>query len=273
MSVWITGAGGLIGSYLLRNAPVPAKGLTRYDLDLLDFEAVRRHFKNDKPELILHCAGLTKTPECDKNPELASKLNVEATKCLVNLGVKLVFFSTDLVFDGRSGSYKESDSPNPLSVYGVTKVDAEEVVLQNARNIVIRTSINGGVSPTGDRGFNEQMKIAWKQGRSLTLFVDEYRSPIAASETAKAVWSLALQEQGGIFHVAGNERLSRYDIGKLVADRHPELNPMIEQSSIKEYEGPPRPADTSLDCRKAEALIGWKLPKFSEWLPRNLEDF
>src|SRR5262245_4846748 len=109
--VWITGAGGLIGSYLVRTAPQYAPqwqaiGLDRGKLDLLDFSAVRAAFRAQRPQAIIHCAAISKSPVCQANPELARKINVEATARLAELAAELpfVFFSTDLVFDGKQGN-------------------------------------------------------------------------------------------------------------------------------------------------------------------------
>src|SRR5262249_4096669 len=154
--------GGLIGNYLAQAAPGRDAGweihpLTRAELDLTDFDAVHRLFAKEKPEVILHCAALTKTPACQQNPALARKLNVDVTCQLAGLSadIPLIFFSTDLVFDGRKGNYIETDPVNPLNVYAETKVAAENLVLQNPRHTVIRTSLNLGRSPTGDRSVNE----------------------------------------------------------------------------------------------------------------------
>ena len=264
---WVTGAGGLIGNYLVQRAPRCApdwrvRGLTRAALDLTDFAAVQRAIEADRPALVIHCAALSRSPECEANPALAQRLNVEVTRRLAELcaTASLVFFSTDLVFDGRAGNYDESAVPNPLSVYGRTKAEAERVVLQHPRPLVIRTSLNGGVSPTGDRSFNEELCRAWRAGRTLRLFTDEYRSPMHASVTAQAVWELALAGATGVYHVAGAQRLSRWEIGQLVAARHPELAPRIEASSLREYQGPPRPPDTTLNCAKAQRRLTFRLP-------------
>ena len=96
------------------------------------------------------------------------------------------------------------------------------------KHTVIRTSLNGGTSPTGDRGFNEQMRRAWQAGQTLRLFTDEFRSPIPAVVTARAVWELAARDRPGLYHVAGSERLSRWQIGQLLAARWPQLKPGIE---------------------------------------------
>ena len=271
--IWITGAGGLIGNYLVQTARDSAlqaaiRGLTRDQLDLLDFAAVRRQFQLDPPDLIIHCAALSKSPDCQKNPALARRLNVEVTQTLCELcqNIPFLFFSTDLVFDGRAGNYDESAAVNPLSVYAETKVAAEKIVLANPRHAVIRTSLNGGTSLSRDRGFNEQLRQAFRAGEKLSLFIDEFRAPIAARVTAMATWELLALNKPGLYHVAGAERLSRWQIGQLLAERWPELNPKIEPASLKEYRGAPRAPDTSLNCAKAQALLSFPLPGLTEWL-------
>ncbi len=152
-------------------------------------------------------------------------------------------------------------------MYAETKVAAEQFVLANPRHTVIRTSLNGGTSPTGDRGFNEQMRRAWQAGRdACSLFTDEFRSPIPAEVTARAIWELAALNRPGLYHVAGSERLSRWQIGQLLAARWPLLQPRIEAASLKEYQGAPRAPDTSLNCAKAQQLLSFRLPGLTEWL-------
>ena len=273
MKAWVTGAGGLIGNYLVQTAPQFApgwavRGLTRNQLDLADFAAVARAFRADAPALVIHCAALSKSPACQADPALAWRLNVEVTTCLAELAadIPLIFFSTDLIFDGRKGGYIETDAPNPLSVYGETKAAAEAVVLRNRRHAVVRTSLNGGVSPTGDRGFNEEMRRMFRAGQVLNLFTDEFRSPLPAVVTARAVWELAAQGVRGIYHVAGRQRLSRWEIGRLIAARCPELQPQLRAGSLKEYRGAPRAPDTTLDCTNAQQRLSFPLPGLAEWL-------
>ena len=167
------------------------------------------------------------------------------------------------------GIDNESSPVSPLNIYAHTKVDAEKIVLANPKHTVIRTSLNGGVSTTGDRGFNEQLRRAFQAGQKLTLFTDEFRCPIPADETARAIWELAALDRSGIFHVAGSERLSRFQIGQLIASRWPQLNPRIEPESLAQYNGPPRSPNPSLDCSKAQQLLSFPLPALSEWLARH----
>ncbi|HZR20163.1 MAG TPA: sugar nucleotide-binding protein, partial [Verrucomicrobiae bacterium] len=178
----------------------------------------------------------------------------------------LVFFSTDLVFDGKQGNYDESSPINPLSVYAETKATAEQLVLANPKHTVVRTSLNGGRSPTGDRGFNEQLRLAWEQGKTLTLFTDEFRCPIPAVETSRATWRLLSLNRPGLYHVAGGERLSRWQIGQILAARWPQLRPRMLAGSAGDYPGAPRSPDTSLNCSKVERLLSIRLPGLTDWL-------
>lgn len=271
--IWITGARGLIGSWLVRTVPshlgsndiVP---LTRPLLELTDFSKVRQEFRLQQPRLIIHCAALSRSPECQKDPALARRVNVEVTELLAELAAELpfFFFSTDLVFDGKAGNYDESAEVNPLSVYAETKAAAEKTVLANPRHTVVRTSLNCGASPAGDRSFDEQLFRAWQAGQTLRLFTDEFRCPIPASATARAVWELVVQNRTGLYHLAGSERLSRFQIGQLFASRRPDLNPRIEPASLKDYAGAPRSPDTSLNCARVQSILSFRLPGLTEWL-------
>jgi dTDP-4-dehydrorhamnose reductase len=273
ITAWITGANGLIGNYLVQTAPRFAprwrvRAVTRADFDLLDFAAVRHEFQKDRPQLVIHCAAISAAGEAQKNPALARRVNVEVTRFLAELaaGIRFVFFSTDLIFDGRKGKYTETDAPNPLHVYGETKAAAEEIVLKNPRHLVVRTSLNYGASRAGNRSFNEQLKLSLQNSSGMKLFTDEFRSPVPAVETARAVWELAGKNCAGIYHVAGAEKLSRWQIGQLLVRRWPEIKTKLEPGFAKDFSGPPRALDTSLDISKAQNVLSAPLPGLTDWL-------
>jgi dTDP-4-dehydrorhamnose reductase len=277
---WITGANGLIGNYLVQTAPRLAprwrvRGLTRDQLDLLDADAVRREFQKDQPQLVIHCAAVSTIAAAQANPNLARRVNVDVTALLAGLAadIPFVFFSSDLVFDGRKGNYAETDAVSPLHNYGETKAAAEQIVLRNPRHTVVRTSLNGGLSRTGNRGFNEGLRLAWQAGRGINLFTDEFRCPIFAGETARAVWELANQRRTGLFHVAGAEKLSRWQIGQLMAARCPQLNPKITPGLAADFPGPPRALDTSLNITKVQKVLSVPLPGLTGWLAANPREF
>lgn len=276
---WVTGAGGLIGNCLIQTAPRHApswtvSAITRDIIDLTDFRNLRRLFQAERPALVIHCAAMSSSPACQANPDLARKLNVEVTSSIADLASEIPFIllSTDLIFDGRKGDYTEADPVNPLSIYAETKADAEAVVLRNPKHTVIRTSLNGGTSPKGNRGFNEELRRAWMEGRTPRLFIDEFRSPIPAKVTARAIWEFTAHQSSGIYHLAGREKLSRWQIGTLIAARWPHLKPKIETESIANHQGLRRPPDSSLNSGKIQKLLSFPLPGLTEWLNSNPDD-
>lgn len=270
---WVTGAGGLIGSHLVRELerrgfPARVVPWTRERLDLTDARAVAQQLESDRPRWIFHCAAMSKSPACEADPAGARRINVDATRVLAESapGARILFLSTDLVFDGNAGGYAEDAGVNPLSTYAETKVEAERLLRRHANALAVRTSLNSGPSPRGDRSFDEEMLRTVRRGGNLRLFVDEFRCPIPASVTARALGGLALGTVTGILHVAGAERLSRWQIGQVLSQLHPELRGRIEAASLTEYSGPRRAPDTSLDCTKAASILGFSLPRFSEWI-------
>lgn len=267
-TVCITGAGGLIGSYLVRAAPPD------WTVQTVNQTGFGAFFQKSPPDLLIHCAALSKSTACEKQPELARKVNVDLTRKLSEFAreIPFIFFSTDLVFDGTKGNYSEADGIHPLTVYGRTKAEAERIVLSNPRHTVIRLSLNAGVSPTRDRAFNEEIHNAWRRGETLNLFTDEFRNPIPAVVTARAVWELAQRAASGVFHLGGAEKLSRWEIGQLLAGRWKDVEPRMNPGSVRDYKGPTRSPDASMNCAKVQKLLSFPLPPFTEWLRANPDE-
>ena len=270
---WITGAGGLIGSHIVRAAAVHApnwrvRGLTRSDFDLTDFPEVQRQFEADLPQLLIHCAAMSDPTVCETQHTLTRLVNREATFYLSGLAqdIPMIFFSSDLVFDGKHGNYTEQDEPSPLTFYARTKAEAEALVLANLLHSVVRTTLTAGKSPNSDRGIEEQLRLRWAKGDTVKLFIDEYRCPTPAEVTARGIWELALAKRPGLYHLAGSQRLSRLEIGQAIAESRPEWNPKIESCSLRDYAGPPRAPDTSLDCGKLQQILSFPLTGLREWL-------
>lgn len=275
----ITGAAGLIGGYLVRSAPrwVPdweVRGVTRAEADLADRAQVQRLWDRHRPDLVIHCAALSRTGHCEQDPARARLINVEATRILADLArdVPFIFLSTDQVFDGAKGQYVEADAVHPLNVYGQTKVEAEGVVFENPNHAVVRIALTAGTSPTRDRSFVEDMVRAAAKGASLTLFTDEFRCPMPAGALVRALWEFGVQRRPGLYHLGGHERLSRWEIGELVAARFPALRSSIQPGSVADYHGPPRPPDLSMRSDKIQSLLSFPLPGLREWLTENSPD-
>lgn len=138
----------MIGNAVVESPSLPrgweAVGLGRSALDLTDEQAVSRRFAAERPDGVIHCAAMSRSPACEREPVLARRANVEATRHLARLfeGRPMVFLSTDLVFDGTRAPYREDARTGPLSAYARTKAEAEGLVLEDPAHLVVRTSLN-----------------------------------------------------------------------------------------------------------------------------------
>lgn len=269
----ITGAAGLIGQYLVETADRWASGwdvhrLVRDDLDLADAPAVERIWLSIKPDAVIHCAAMSRTQDCERDPCAARRINIEATTHLAHLSrdIPFIFLSSGEVFDGRTAWYSETDEAKPINVYGRTKLEAEQAVLQNDRHTVVRIVLTAGTSRNGNRSFVEEMSRSAKAGRDVTLYADEYRCPLPAGVIARTIWELLNRERPGLYHLGGNERLSRWEIGEALVPWYPELAGRLVKGSSRTHTGAPRPADLSLRCGKIQRLLSFRLPGFREWL-------
>lgn len=193
--VLITGAAGLIGQYLMNTATRWApgwavRGVSRADVDLTEPVAVEAAWNAIRPDAVIHCAAFSRTHDCELDPDRARLVNVIATTRLASLAadIPFVFLSSGEVFDGQRGWYTEDDLPNPINVYGRTKLEAERIVLQNARHTVLRLVLTAGTSLHGDRSFVEDMCRAARAGKDVTLYADEFRCPLPAGVIARALW-------------------------------------------------------------------------------------
>lgn len=269
----ITGAAGLIGRYLVKSASRWAPhwevhALSRADLDFTDYPAVEPAWRSIKPDAVIHCAALSRTKDCEQNPQRARHINVEATAHLARLSkdIPFIFLSSGEVFDGAGSWYRESDRAEPINIYGKNKLEAERYVLQNPGHTAVRVVLTAGTSQHGNRSFVEDMCHAVKNGGNVTLYDDEFRCPLPAGVIARAVWELLDRKQPGLYHLGGRERLSRWEIGQTLLPWYPELRGRLLQGSSRDHQGAPRPADLSLNCDKLQRLLSFQIPGFRSWL-------
>ncbi len=187
-------------------------------LDLADDRSLEAAFRAAWPEAVVHCAALSDLAACEAEPDKARRLNLDATVKLARMsgafGSRFIFCSTDQVFDGEAGGYREEDVPAPIHVYGQTKRDAEqELVHIHPAATVLRLSLVCGKSPSGDRSVSEQIVNALSRGERLRLFSDEFRTPVLADDVAQVILRILPEHEPQILHVAGPERLSRHELG------------------------------------------------------------
>ena len=258
MKLLITGAGGGLGSQFLelarRDYPDwECVGVTRKLADLLSPADIKGVISGVKPDCILHAAAMTAVDLCETEPELAHGVNVEGTRAVVeaaeDAGARVVFISTDYVFDGKKDEpYHEKDPTNPLGVYGKTKLMGGKAVLKKCGNAaVLRLSLMGGASFTGRRSLNEVIPQTLKSHGKVSLFKDEYRSPIWADNVAEVIRELLESDFTGLLHVPGGKDYSRYEIGEIIFRRYGLPLDKLQPAWVTEFTGsPPRCPDVTL---------------------------
>jgi dTDP-4-dehydrorhamnose reductase len=283
MRILITGASGQLGGYLLRELSGQVLawsgsrggeflGHTLHPLDLADAAAIADAYREARPEVVIHAAALARVSDCFADPDKSHRVNTQATAALAELsaqcGARFVFVSTDLVFDGERGSYTEQDAPSPLSVYGRTKAAAEVAALTAPRAVVARVSLLYGPALAGPSNFFDEQTAALRGDRPVSLFADEYRSPLDLATAAKALGELARSEHTGIMHIGGPERMSRLEMGQRLAKHLGLSGHGIRAARRDQSPAPePRPRDVSLDSsrwRQAFPALPW--PTFEEAL-------
>jgi dTDP-4-dehydrorhamnose reductase len=246
----VTGASGYVGGRVVEAAPAdwevhgqwrahrPPAGATAHQADLADASAVARLTRAAEPEVVLHCAYQMAAP-ADENLLWSRNVFTSARE----VGARVVLMSTDLVFDGRRGWYREDESPNPSIPYGAWKAELEREALELGA-IVVRTSLVWGVDPPND-SVRQLVLQPIEKGETPRLFDDEWRTPTEVHDLAAALLQACALEESCVLHLAGPERISRYDLGCLIA-RHFGHDPSPWAPSKRAEVAPARPADTSL---------------------------
>ncbi|MDI6736394.1 MAG: SDR family oxidoreductase [bacterium] len=237
MLILIIGASGFVGSYLSDSLSKEAEAIgtfchrqpevegissqgLRY-LDVTDKESVEGLIRETKPSTIILTSALTYVDYCEGHQSEAYDINVAGTRNVVSMAkkvdAKLVFFSTEYVFDGKGGPYSEIDLPNPINYYGQTKLEAEKVIIENLLDyLIIRTTVVYGYQRNG-KNFILQLIQKNKEGQVMNVPLDQYGSPTFRDNLAEVTIELIRKDKRGIYNVVGTEVMNRYDFSILAA--------------------------------------------------------
>ncbi len=296
MKVLVTGATGQIGSRILtfvneKHEAIAAGrrhvsgalnthgNFKNVYMDLCDEKSIVSTVKSEKPDAVIHSAALTSPEKCEDDKDLCQNTNVEGSKTLAkacaDIGAKMIYISTDLVFDGEKGDYTENDAPNPLNYYAESKLEGEIKILeQMPEAIIARTAIVYGRGAFSEGGFASWLIGSLRRGEKIFLFTDQFRSHFYIEDCARAVSLLLEGEYGGLYHLSSGEKQSRYDFGMAVAETLGLDKSLITPITMDEKpSAAKRPKDVSLSNAKLVRDTDFKPTPLAEGLKLLKEAF
>ncbi len=290
MKILITGANGFLGHYLIAqllkkeheiiatskgDCREPVTGIKNYQYEAMDFTnpfAVHDIFEKYKPEIIVHAGAMTKPDDCEQQQWQAYLTNVEGTvTMLLNAEEQKAFFiyvSTDFVFDGEKGLYKEDHISNPVNFYGKTKAEAEDAVREYEHDwAIVRTSLVYGKPITGWGNILTVVKEKLEKGEEYKVVDDQVRTPTYVEDLAVGIVSIIQKKATGIYHLSGIDVLTPYQMACKTADYLQLDKSLIKKVTEADFSQPAkRPRLTNLIVDKAKNELGYYPVSFEEGL-------
>jgi dTDP-4-dehydrorhamnose reductase len=288
--ILVTGSNGLLGQKLIEalisrsdieliasskgeNRINNKTGYTYENFDITKRDEVFRILTKYKPDVIINTAAMTNVDACEKEKEMCRLLNVDAVNFLIEAiqslqnNAHLIHLSTDFIFDGENGPYKEEDQANPLSFYGQSKWDAEKLIMDSTiKWSILRTIIVYGIVDNMSRSnIVLWAKEALEKGQKINVVDDQFRSPTLAEDLAQGCILAATSGKTGIFHISGKETMSILELVYKVADFYGLDKSLISPSKSTNLNQPAkRPPRTGFIITKAEQELGYKPHSFME---------
>lgn len=284
--ILITGSNGLLGQKLVKllldegvGIVATSRGANRIDyletpfeyceLDITDVDQVEAVINKYQPDVVIHTAAMTNVDQCEQEQAACTLLNVTAVEHLVKACESnqafFIHLSTDFIFDGEAGPYKEEDEANPISFYGQSKWEAEQIVqVSSGDTAILRTVLVYGITP----GMSRSNIILWvkenlEKGKPLNIVDDQWRTPTLAEDLAMGCYLVAKQKATGIFNISGEEMLTPYDMAMKTADYF-----QLDASVITKVDGSTfsqpakRPPKTGFVLDKAKKTLGYQPHSF-----------
>lgn len=277
MRIAITGASGLLGRALIASASprhdviagvhsselLDIGSIEQCQLDLTDVQSIRRFVEQSRPDYLIHSAAITDVDLCEREPKRAQLLNADATRSLVEAvrgtQTRLLYISTDYVFDGAAGPYSETDATNPINIYGKTKLEGELAVRSlDERGVIVRSASFLGHGGPDRPTFAERMLETMRTNPPLKAAVDQVSNVTPVDELAFGIMRLIESGGTGIWHIAHPQLISRYDLAVLLA-KHAGLDAdrCIQRVAYETLgRAAKRPLRGGLNCEKANRELG-----------------
>ena len=286
----ITGVSGLLGNNLAHyfknkykilglycSHPVSITGIQTKQCDLSYSNLIKDIIERFSPSIIIHCASLTNVDQCETNPETTNKVNVISTKNIVNIisdkDIKLVYISTDSVYDGIGGNFSENDNVNPLNCYGRSKYEGELEVLRKKESVILRTNLFGW-NIQEKKSLGEWILDELKSGRKIQGFKDACFSTFYTFELARVI-DMAIQNQlSGVYNCGSSDSCSKYDFAMKIADCFDLDKELIIPISIDDFPfEAKRGKGLSLNVSKLENAFNYKLPTIDQSIAEFYRDY
>jgi len=287
-TILITGSNGLLGQKLVdllskeagvnliatargENRLPNQSGYTYQTLDITDPAAVEAVFAQYEPQIVIHTAAMTNVDTCESDLSGCDALNVKAVEYIVAACGKhqsfLCHLSTDFIFDGEAGPYDEDAVPNPISVYGESKLKAEQIIQASSiRWAIARTVLVFGIVPDMSRtNIILWVKKSLEEGKQINVVTDQFRTPTLAEDLAIGCWLIAQKEAEGIFNISGEELLTPYEMAIKTAEFYHLNKELIKPADSSTFSQPARrPPRTGFILTKAKTVLGYKPRTFNE---------
>jgi len=276
LKLLVTGASGLLGSKLVELAldaghqvtsvynEHPAKGSEVIRAELRDTDAIKNILTSRPLDAVIHTASITDVDFCERNPSLAMDVNGKTMETIARacreLGSFLVYVSTDYVFSGQTGMYREEDTPNPINAYGRSKLLGEQLTSNYAGEYcIVRTSVLFGCGREYRSNFATWLLGRLAAGQSVNVINGQFASPTLSTHLARMILEVTKRRIDGIIHLAGADRVNRYEFAVRLAREFgfsPAAILPTAPDSVSWYAK--RPGDSSLNVQKATDLLNTK---------------
>lgn len=251
-------------------------GISNIKADLTHAQSLKKQLDFIQPELIIHCAASVNVDACEGNRAQADLLHVESTRLLATYSEhpRLVYISTDSVFDGEKGNYTEQDDAQPLNYYAQSKWKGEAAALSNRQALVLRTNIYGFHKPTKTGSLVEWAFCQLSEGKSINGFHDVFFNPLYTVQLADVIAELVQKQSKGIIHAGADRFVSKYDFLITIADTFGFDRGLVKSVSVNDMTfKAKRPKDTTLNTTLLAQQLGHAVPDFDSGMKQLKQDF